>query len=1320
MGLSYGTNDANGCASTTTFYDNYVTMVQTVLNLGKVPVVPTIPWAKSANVQSCGPGFNTKIQALYTAFPQIVKGPDLWTYFKANPSLISSDGLHPSSAGYAGFRQQWASAMLANVYTSGPSVSLTPTSLSFAAQRVGTTSAAQTSTLRNTGTAPLTIGGIAISGAAAADYARTNDCPLAPATLAAGASCTISVSFSPTATGTRAAAVTITDDASGSPHSLALAGTATAPAAALAPTSVAFASRPVGSTSGEEDVTLTDTGNAALAIGSIAVSGTDAADFSESDHCPATLAPGASCTIALTFTPDREGDLSASLTVSDDAAGSPQAAALTGIGVAPAPAVTLSPAALAFGSRPVGSTSAAQTAALRNAGSAPLTISAIDVAGAEAGDFAESDDCPKAPATLAPAAACTLALTFTPTAGGGRAASVSIADDAADTPQALALSGIGAQPTPAVSLSPASVAFGGQRVGTTSATQSVTLTNSGTADLTIAGVAVSGANAGDFAESDDCPVSPATLGPGAGCTIQVGFTPIAAGSRAAAVTISDDAPGGPQTAALTGTGTQPAVTLTPGSLTFSSQTVGTTSAAQTVTVRNSGTAPLAISSILVGGTNAGDFAQTNTCPLVPSLLAANATCTISATFRPTATGTRSASITLTDDAPNGMQTIALNGTGAPGAPAVTLSPTTLAFGSQAVNTSSAPQTTTLRNSGTGPLTISTIALVGTNATSYTQTNTCPISPATLAAGATCTATVTFKPTGTGTRNATLRFTDNASGSPHNVSLTGTGVTPTVTLTPTTLTFASQAVGTTSASQTSTLRNTGTTALTISSIAVTGTSAGDYARTTTCPISPATLAASATCTITVTFSPSASGIRTAAVTVTDNGTGSPHTLSLTGTGTTAAGVTLTPSGLGFGPQPVGTTSAAQNATLRNSSPAPLTITSIGITGTNSVDFAETSDCPTSPSTLAAGASCTISVTFTPSAAGSRTASVSVADDASGSPHTVGLSGTGTQPAVTLTPASLAFGAQTVGTSSAVQSATVRNSGTAPLAISSILIGGTNAGDFAQTNNCPTVPSLLAANATCTISVTFKPLGTGARSATVTIGDDAAGSPHGIPLGGTGSAAGAIALDKNLGTKTDNVASNNITLNTTAAAAAGSRVFVFVDWTQSTRTLSSVTGGGLTWTIDVQAKASNSIIRQAIASAPAPAGLPGNTVIQATFSGSVGHGLVSAVSFMGITTAAPLDTTASSTQAGVTNWACTLTTTNPNDLVLGWSTIDANATSTATAPSIEIHDFGDANYYGWATSVYRTETTGGVKTVNGTWSSNSLSSSNITVCAAYKAG
>src|SRR5207248_1307385 len=143
---------------------------------------------------------------------------------------------------------------------------------------------------------------------------------------------------------------------------------------------------------------------------------------------------------------------------------------------------------------------------------------------------------------------------------------------------------------------------------------------------------------------------------------------------------------------------------------------------------------------------------------------------------------------------------------------------------------------------------------------------------------------------------------------------------------------------------------------------------------------------------------------------------------------------------------------------------------------------------------------------PSATGSRAAAVSIADDAAGTPQSVALSGTGlaAAPAVTLTPTSLDFGSQLVGTTSLVKSVTLRNSGSAPLTISSIAVTGANAGDYAQTNNCPIGPATLAVNATCTISATFSPSATGSRTASVSISDDAAGIPQTIALSGTGTA------------------------------------------------------------------------------------------------------------------------------------------------------------------------------------------------------------------------
>ena len=116
VGLSYGTNDANGCTDPNIYYSNYVTMVQAVLRVGKIPVVPTVPWGRTSAIQKCGPGLVQKIEALYQAFPQIIHGPDLWTFFKTHQNLISNDNIHPNEQGMGACRQQWANQMLSVVY----------------------------------------------------------------------------------------------------------------------------------------------------------------------------------------------------------------------------------------------------------------------------------------------------------------------------------------------------------------------------------------------------------------------------------------------------------------------------------------------------------------------------------------------------------------------------------------------------------------------------------------------------------------------------------------------------------------------------------------------------------------------------------------------------------------------------------------------------------------------------------------------------------------------------------------------------------------------------------------------------------------------------------------------------------------------------------------------------------------------------------------------------------------------------------------------------------------------------------------------------
>jgi probable HAF family extracellular repeat protein len=310
-------------------------------------------------------------------------------------------------------------------------------------------------------------------------------------------------------------------------------------------------------------------------------------------------------------------------------------------------------------------------------------------------------------------------------------------------------------------------------------------------------------------------------------------------------------------------------------------------------------------------------------------------------------------------------------------PGATLSPASLTFSTQAVGTTSKAETVALKNTGTTSLTISSIAITGTDHADFTQTHTCGSS---LAAGASCGISIEFSPTASGTRTAILSVTDNAAGSPQNLSLAGIGTT--ARLSPSSLNFGGVGIGATSPAQIVTLTNVGTATLTITGIAITGTDAADFAHYHSCASS---LAAGASCIIRVTFKPTALSTRTAILNVTDNAPGSPQKVSLAGVGTTAR---LTPTSLYFAPVPVGTTSPAQIVTLTNMGTTTLTITGIAITGTDAAYFAQTHNCASS---LAAGASCSVSVTFKPQATGLRNAALSVSSNASGSPQTVSLCG-----------------------------------------------------------------------------------------------------------------------------------------------------------------------------------------------------------------------------------------------------------------------------------------------------------------------------------------
>lgn len=202
----------------------------------------------------------------------------------------------------------------------------------------------------------------------------------------------------------------------------------------------------------------------------------------------------------------------------------------------------------------------------------------------------------------------------------------------------------------------------------------------------------------------------------------------------------------------------------------------------------------------------------------------------------------------------------------------------------------------------------------------------------------------------------------------------------------------------------------------------------------------------------------------------------------------ASAVLTPASSTFAAQDVGTTSAAQTITLSNSGTASFSVSGISTTG----DFTQTNTCPAS---LAPGASCAIQVRFAPTGVGTRTGTLRVTDTAPGSPHVANLSGTGRGPLASLSPVSLDFGGHRPGFASPARTVTLSNTGTGPMAISSVSVDG----EFLQTNTCP---SSLAAGTSCAISVRFNPTASSAgdRLGTLRVYDNAAGSPHAVSLKG----------------------------------------------------------------------------------------------------------------------------------------------------------------------------------------------------------------------------
>jgi hypothetical protein len=1014
----------------------------------------------------------------------------------------------------AAFLQKWTQS------SQQPKVQLSGTSLTFPDEPIGVASPVQSVTLTNVGTGPMQVGvslGTALGGFASElqDFAESDNCP---ASLAAGAFCTINAFFQPqpptqfVSTG-RAANLLIRTNAPGAPHAVALSGnTGQGPIISFQPNPVVFPTQPAGQASQLLPVDVYNGGDMNLNIANIAVTGPNASEFtvivanSPSGHpCDQPVFATGSCEFQVQFTPaaNATGTRTATLMFTDTAASSPQSLVVSGT-VGSGPILNLSPTTFSLSVAAIGTTNPpSQIVTLSNPSATGIQVTALTLGGANVGDFGvQSGSCNATnppPFTVAAGASCFVIVSFTPLQppAGLRQGTLAIITNPALALPTVTFSGPAVTNTdPSIDdlfLVPYPMDFGAVAIGqsTNSGSHIFEFTNqspipcSGGAPSCGGPLNVSAITTGTSQYTlSSTPVCtpPFVLPSGSGfCQYFVVFTPTASGPQNGLLSIVSNAPQGTVTFPLTGSGLAiTKVQVLPGMLQFGSTAIGVTSPPLPVVLQNIGNASFSVASAVASGMFSAQLGDCNQ-PVLPGQL-----CTLMVTFTPNAAGNSSGVLTITDNGWGGQQFATLSGSGGSG-PALLLIPSHLDLGTVDVGKTSPAKTIQILSTGDTPVTVlgslanGDFLLAGQNC------------PATLTRGQSCTAQVQFKPTLPFQESGSLLVTSNAQGSPQVAVLTGSGVQPGSTASTTTLGLSPNPV------------NQG------QAVTLTATVTGQ----------------SFTPTGTVSFADNGVALSSGALdntgkasfTTSFNGGTFPLSASYLGDSTYAASnsaivklvvnplLSLSPMSWFFGTQLLATPSAAGTITLANNSGSPLTISSIAVAGSNSSDFSVKDNCPISPNTVAAGNGCTIHATFTPQAAGPRKSSISISDNSGSGVQTILLTGVGA--AINTAPSSLTFNSQQVGTPSTAQAVTITNEGSTVVNLWQITFLGANAGDFSKSNTS-TCGSSLGAGANCAVNVIFTPAAAGSRTASLLISNDGGGSPQAVTLTGAGTSGPAARL------------------------------------------------------------------------------------------------------------------------------------------------------------------------------------------------------------------
>ncbi|WP_420237408.1 choice-of-anchor D domain-containing protein [Telmatobacter bradus] len=583
------------------------------------------------------------------------------------------------------------------------------------------------------------------------------------------------------------------------------------------------------------------------------------------------------------------------------------------------------------------------------------------------------------------------------------------------------------------------------------------------------------------------------------------------------------------------------VSVVPTSLDFGNEPYGSTSAARTVTLTNSGSKVLSPTAIEMSST---DFLESDNC--TSETTAVNATCSISVSFRPGSVGAITGSMVVKLNVSGGQISVPLSGTGTV-AGTMSLSPPTLSFGSEVVGgTSSTLQVTATNSSSTTAVAISSVSISSTQFAFYSDT----CSGTTLNASSSCQLEIEFSPTTTGALTGVLTMADTAGT--QTVDLSGTGVSAASdTLSATSLTFAATAVGSLSSAQTITLTNNGGVPLTSIALSLNTT---QYEESNTCT---AILAAGASCSITVTFAPTQIGTISGTLSVSD--VLQTQTVSLSGTAVKAATISVSPTYMTFSNTMVGVTSSPQTLTVTNNGAVSMASVGFQITGVAAASYSlENNTCG---ATLAAGASCTVQVVFTPTDSGVIAATLSVSSATTGvTPVAVPLNGSAILTnALTVIPSSITFSPGSgvgVGLTSTATTLTFSNTSAYSIAAPSLSISS----PFAiAKNNCA---STLAAVSSCTVTVTFTPTSVGSYSGTMIATSSTVTDPADVSLSGVGfDFAASLSGSSTQTVVPGTTATYNIAFNT-LSNVTGTYTYTFACGTLPTGTACSFASASVT--------------------------------------------------------------------------------------------------------------------------------------------------------------